>query len=186
MYQHLSLPRVLVPAVAAIAIIATACGGSSSADEPAGDGSAELPPAAGACLEGADDCQDIPGLETPGLDEPPILDGEPTGEPTNGGGATPMLADGGLTVAEALATDADGPLAVRAFYFSNDDGTWLCDLLAESFPPQCGGERVAFEGVSGIDPDELDVEQGVTWSAQPVTVLGSIVDGVFVATPFAQ
>jgi hypothetical protein len=182
MHSRLSMSRLLVPTVAAIAIIATACGGSSSTDEPAGDDAAELPPAAGACLEGADDCQDIPGVDG----EQPILDEEPTGGPTSGGGSTPLVLNGGLTVGEALTVDATGTLAVGAFYFSNDEGTWLCDALAESFPPQCAGERVTFDGESVIDPDELDEEQGVTWSPQPVTVLGSIVDGVFVATPIAQ
>jgi hypothetical protein len=179
MYHRLSLPRLLVVVVAAMALIAVAC---SDSDDPADDGSSELPPAAGACLEGADDCQDNPGL---GGDQP-ILDGEPTGEPVTGGGGSPMLADGGLSVAEALTTDADGPLAVVAFYYRDSDGTRLCDLLAESFPPQCGGEQVAFDGDSVIDRDDLDETQGVTWSPQPVTVIGSIVDGVFVATPFAQ
>ena len=183
MFQRLSLPRILVVAFAVIALIAVAC---SDSDEPSDDGSAELPPAAGACLEGADDCQDNPGLGG----EQPILDGEPTGGPTGGpvvgGVGAPMLADGGLSVSEALTTDAEGPLAVVAFYYSNSEGTWLCELLAESFPPQCGGERVAFDGDSVIDRDDLDETQGVTWSPQPVTVIGSIVDGAFVATPFAQ
>lgn len=179
MFQRVSLSRVLVVAFAAVALLAVACGDS---DEPSDDGSAELPPAAGACLEGADDCQDNPGVGG----EQPILDGEPTGGPVVGGGGAPLLADGGLSVSEALTTDAQGPLAVVAFYYSNSEGTWLCDLLAESLPPQCGGERVAFEGDAVIDRDDLDETQGVTWSPQPVTVIGSIVDGVFVATPFAQ
>lgn len=179
MFERFTLRRVLVIALAAIMLIAVACGDS---DDSSDDGSAELPPAAGACLAGADDCQDIPGQ---GGDQP-ILPGEPTGEPVAGGGGAPMLADGGLSVAEALTTDAQGPLAVVAFYYSNSEGTWLCDLLAESFPPQCGGERVPFDGDSVIDRDDLDETQGVRWSPQPVTLIGSIVDGVFVATPFAQ
>ena len=103
-----------------------------------------------------------------------------------GGGSTPLVVNGGLSVSEALSTDAAGVIAVGAFYFSNGTGTWLCDSIAESYPPQCAGERVAFEGDAAIDPDGLDQAEGVTWSAHPVTVLGSIADGVFVATLLSQ
>ena len=61
-----------------------------------------------------------------------------TGAPTTSG----MPADGGLTVAEALATDAGGPLTVRGFLL--DDGTTvrLCDAVLESYPhPSVAGMR---------------------------------------------
>ncbi len=175
------LPHLLVPAVAAIAILAAACGGGSSPDAD-GDDVAAVPTVAGTCLEGAADCQDTGG---PG-DEPPLLYDEPDGGVAPGGAGLPLVIDGGLSVADALTTDAAGPLAVGAFFFSDGESTWLCDSLAESYPPQCAGERVAFEGASAIDPDELDETQGITWSAQPVTVIGSIVDGTFVATTLSQ
>ncbi len=170
----------IIPLVAAIAIVAAACGGSAN-DRPA-DGGASSPPPADTCLAGTPDCQDDP---TAGGDGPLLYDDEPGGGVV-GGGSTPLVVNGGLSVSGALSTDAIGVIAVGAFYFSNGTDTWLCDSLAESYPPQCAGDRVAFEGDAAIDPDDLDEAQGITWSAQPVTVLGSIVDGVFVATLLSQ
>lgn len=173
-----STRRIIVPLVAAIAIVAVACGGSAS-DEPRDGGASSLPPAA-TCLEGTPDCQD-----TPATGDDLLYDDEPDGGVV-GGGSTPLVVNGGLSVSGALSTDAVGVIAVGAFYFSNGTDAWLCDQLAESYPPQCAGARVAFEGAGAIDPDDLDEAQGITWSAQPVTVLGSIVDGVFVATLLSQ
>jgi hypothetical protein len=171
----------IVPLVAAVAILAAACGGSASA-EPGDGGASSLPPA-DTCLAGTPDCQDNPAA---GDDGPPLLYGDEPGGGVVGGGSTPLVVNGGLSVSEALSTNAAGVIAVGAFYFSNGTDTWLCDSLAESYPPQCAGDRVPFEGDAAIDPEDLDEAQGITWSAQPVTVLGSIADGVFVATLLSQ
>jgi len=165
-----TLPRMIIPLVAAIAIVAAACGGS---------GGASSPPPADTCLAGTPDCQDDP---TAGGDGPLLYDDGPGW--VVGGGSTTTVVKGETDTGEGLVDwgDAIGVIAVGVFYFSNGTDTWLCASLAESYPPQCAGDRVAFEGDAAIDPDDLDEAQGITWSAQPVTVLGSIVDGVFVAT----
>ena len=175
----MNLRRILVPLAIGIALITAACSGSAADAGPNAGASADLPPAAGTCLEGAADCDDTGGQSDA---DPPPLDDEPNDGAVGGGVGTPLVVGGGLTVAEALATDATGPLAVGAFYFSNGSEVWLCDSLAESYPPQCAETRIAFDGETAIDPDDLVTANGITWSAQPVTVIGSIVDGVFVAT----
>ena len=163
----------------ALVVLAAACGDAAEEGEPA-----EVPPAAGACLAGDPDCQDLGPLPT-GDDEPPLLPGEP-GDGADPGVVTP-LDGGGLSVADVVSTDIDGGFAITGFYFEDDRGLRLCDLLAESFPPQCGGAEIPFEDRAGVvDPDDLASSQGVTWSDLPIVVVGEVVDGVFVTTPIAE
>ena len=95
-------------------------------------------------------------------------------------------AGGALSVGEAVSNDIDGGFAIRGFYLDDASGTWLCDALAESFPPQCGGDRIPFDNSAGIDLGPLQNEQDTTWSDGFVTVVGEVVDGVFVATPISS
>jgi len=169
----------LAAGLLALALFAAACG-ASDAEAPTAD---ELPinPAA-TCVETQPDCQD-----TIDADEPLFLDGEPTdglepGAAVVGGAVTP---DGGLTVADALASDAIGVLAVKGFVVSDDDGPRLCELLAESLPPLCGGAWIELARIDMIDPDEFNESQGVTWTDGTVTLVGEIVNGVFTPTPFS-
>lgn len=183
--------RILL-AVAALAIVAAACGDSDP--EPASsptapvvaDDPASLPPnpnadvdptapIAGACLEGEPDCIDTGVITDEPLDLPP-----PSDEPVAPSG---MLVGGGLTVTDALSTDATGVIAVQGFLFVVDGEARLCELLAESFPPQCGGADLPvtnYEEVLGVPTQEA---QGVTWTDELVTFLGEIVDGTLVVDP---
>src|SRR5262245_66427524 len=65
-----------------------------------------------------------------------IVDGDPGGGP-------------GLSVADALTHGpTDDIVSVSGALFVSADGTvLLCDAIAESFPPQCGGERIVVEGL---------------------------------------
>ena len=146
--------------VGAAALVVAACGSTDSAAElsPVGDGTAS-PPAAGACLVGEPDCQDtFPDA------------GEPTGPPAPG---VPVA-----TVADA---SIDGGFAITGYYIADGESARLCEALAESFPPQCGGASIGFDNTAGADLGTLSIEQGVTWSEEPVLVTGRVVDGVFVA-----
>lgn len=96
-----------------------------------------------------------------------------------------MVVGGGLTIDEALTTDATGILAVQGFVVADDSGIRLCDLLAESLPPQCGGASIAVADLDAVDPDELKSSQGVTWTDFPVTIVGEIIDGALVPTPLS-
>ena len=157
-----------------IAMVAGACADTDEAN-PAGDDAAGAPIVAGACTEEEPDCIDT--AATSEDDEPSVV--------VSGGGSSGLVVDGGLTVPEAIATDATGTLAVQGFLFGDDSGWRLCELLAESFPAQCGGASLPlgnFERSNIADlPDEeligLQESQGVTWSDQYVLILGEIVDG---------
>jgi hypothetical protein len=165
--------------IAVFALAVASCGGGddtatgdlpiNTGDEPTGIDSA--------CLVGDPDCQDIPGETTepqdlPGDDDVVVGDG--------------MAVDGGLTVADALAGNADGILAVKGYVVASGDGIRLCDALAESFPPQCGGDSVLLDSLDSIDPDELTSEGDVTWTGAQQTVYGELSDGTLTTTSQSQ
>jgi len=165
--------------IAALALVVAACGSgdeASSANLPVNTG--DEPTAMDAtCLAGEPNCQDIPGdnaepQDLPGGDDV-VVDGG-------------MAVDGGLTVADAIAGTADGILAVKGFVVVSGGEIRLCDALAESFPPQCGGDSVILDSLDSIDPDGLSSEGDVTWTDAQQTVYGELSDGVFTTTSLSQ
>ena len=170
----MSLDRRLGMLFGILALVLAACGGGAQEEDlPINTGDA--PPAAGACLVDEPDCNDI-GVPTDDGALPPPSD---DGEVVTGG----MVADGGLTVSEALITDVVGVIGVQGFLFDDGSGPVLCEVLAESFPPQCGGASVAVEGHEEAVDVPIVSEQGVTWTDQPLTLFGEIVDGTLVVDP---
>ena len=81
----------------------------------------------------------------------------------------------GLSVAEALARQpTDDIVSVSGALFVSAEGTvLLCDAIAESFPPQCGGERIRVTGLDLGAVPGLQTEGQVMW-AEGVTLLGSV------------
>ena len=103
-----------------------------------------------------------------------------TSTPPNGSDPVLVIADGdggaaGMSVADALGHQAtDDLVSVTGSLFVDADGTVrLCDAIAESFPPQCGGERIEVQGVDLATIDGLQEESGVQW-AESVTLFGSV------------
>ena len=182
----------LITMFTVLALIAAACG---SGDEqvgpapgaPAGaEGPSVLPPnpnpddtpaVAGACLEDEPDCEDtvVPGGDPSDLPPPADTPDEPS--------PTGMLVDGGLSVGEALATKATGVIAVKGFLLVDDQGARLCELLAESAPPLCGGASILVTDYEEVVSVPLSNAQGVSWTDQSVSFLGEIVDGTLVVDP---
>jgi hypothetical protein len=141
-----------------LALTAAACGDDDDA-ATAGDASTGGG-AASTCVEGTVDCVDTPGL--------------------GGEGGVASNPDGSVSVADAAANQIDGPFILSGVYFSDSAGTRLCELIAESFPPQCGGATVNIDNSAGVDLGPLTTEGDVTWSDGPINVEGQFVDGVFV------
>ena len=81
----------------------------------------------------------------------------------------------GLSVTEALGHQAtDDLVTVTGALFVDPDGTVrLCDAIAESFPPQCGGDRIEVRGLDLATVPDLQEENGVEWS-ESVTLFGSV------------
>ena len=80
------------------------------------------------------------------------------------------------TVAEAIAEPGQpgSPLIVRGFVLIEPDGTgWYCETLTDSAPPQCAGERLAFDGLDLLDPALFEELDGVRWSEE-AQLLGEV------------
>jgi hypothetical protein len=98
----------------------------------------------------------------------------------DGGDLTLVIVDGepqgtGISVADALGHGpTDDIVTVSGALFVDADGiVRLCEAIAESFPPQCGGLRITVEGLDLDDVVGLQEANGVRW-AEAVTLLGSV------------
>lgn len=70
------------------------------------------------------------------------------------------------------------PDDVEGFLVHRDGVTLLCELLAESYPPQCGGSSVRVDGLNLESVAGLTTAEGVTWSDDVVRLTGRLRDGV--------
>jgi hypothetical protein len=88
-----------------------------------------------------------------------------------GGGTDGGSPTGPIAVAEVPADGTDDPITVRGYLFVDPDGNaLLCDLIAESYPPQCGGDRITVTG--DLPLDDLTTDQGRSWSDSPIDLTG--------------
>jgi hypothetical protein len=117
-----------------------------------------------------------------GPDDPIDSDDTPPASVDAGGAPVLVVAEGnrgggdtGMSVADALGHQAtDDLIFVTGALFVDPDGTVrLCDAIAESFPPQCGGERIEVQGLDLASIADLQDENGVRW-AEGVILFGSV------------
>ncbi len=93
----------------------------------------------------------------------------------------------GISVGDALESNLAGPLLVNGFLITDSDGTvHLAELLAESLPPQPGGATLIVQGLDLVDFPGLTSAQGITWSDQPVQLLGEVGDGVLTVSTLSS
>lgn len=102
---------------------------------------------------------------------PPVEDPLPSAdEDTNqaAGGTTRRV----HRVPDAMAAEVEGGIHVVGLLIDDGSGWRLCELVLESYPPQCGGERLVVEG---LDPSGLPLGEhaGVQWQTD-ATVVGEI------------
>ena len=95
------------------------------------------------------------------------------GDPASSG----FVVDGGLTIPEAIAYEGDQVLAIKGFVVRDDQTDAFCELLAESYPPLCGGATLIIENPEATDSMVLQEAGGVQWSDEYVTLFGRISDG---------
>lgn len=100
-------------------------------------------------------------------------DRTPSDPGTNGSSSSAAMGPG-LTVAEAKSSTLDGPLLVNGFIVAFGDDVRLCDALAESFPPQCGGEYLEVAGLDVASLEGAQTEGDTTWTTAPVQLLGDV------------
>ena len=96
---------------------------------------------------------------------------EPTAAPSIGMGP-------GISIADSLASDSDQPLLVNGAIVATAQDTRLCDVLMESYPPQCGGPYLIVEGLDLSTIDNLQEASGVSWTDSPFQLLGTVENGV--------
>ena len=80
----------------------------------------------------------------------------------------------GLSIAEALDSNLKDPLLVNGHLHVQNNQVRLCEVLAESLPPQCGGGILVVKGLDLKKMDGLTSAGSVTWSDQLVQVLGTV------------
>ena len=100
--------------------------------------------------------------------------------------AAQPIPGGGLTIEEALETDAEPPLAVRGSLVATAEETRLCSALAESYPPQCAGPSLRVEGLDLAEVEGLLAANGVRWTDGEVSLLGAVDDGVLTVSRTAK
>ena len=77
----------------------------------------------------------------------------------------------------AVQQGSEEPDVVEGLLVHRDGVTLLCELLAESYPPQCGGSSVRVEGLDLDSIAGLQTAEGVTWSNEVVRLTGRLRDG---------
>lgn len=108
---------------------------------------------------------------------------DPIPDPTapSGGDAVSsgMTVGAGVTISDAIAYQGDEVVAVKGYVYRDDQTDALCEVLAESYPPQCGGATLSVENPEALDNLVLVEAEGIQWSEGYVTLFGRISDGVF-------
>lgn len=152
--------------VAVIGAVAAGCAASEGRGDPSADGVAVV---TGACSEEVLDCSDtlIDG------DLPPAPAGSEDESPDSAG----FIVDGGIDISEAIAYEGTEVVAVRGYFVADGQTARLCEVLAESYPPQCGGVHVVVTNPEALSHTVLIEEGDTQWSEDWVIVLGHVVGG---------
>jgi hypothetical protein len=90
------------------------------------------------------------------------------GSDAGGGTADP------LSVEQALSSDQQGEIVVEGILFAEGESVRLCDAIAESYPPQCGGASIRVEGLQLDDVHGLATEGDMSWTEHAIRVLGVV------------
>ena len=87
--------------------------------------------------------------------------------------------DGQMEIAQALEAAEGSEVTVSGHLIADSDGnTRLCSVLAESFPPQCGGDRIDLLGFDASSvpnsktPQRPSEIQTARWTDSYITVTG--------------
>ena len=84
---------------------------------------------------------------------------------------------GGLSVQEALATDAENPLAVHGFLVGRGVDVRLCTALLPTTPPACGDPSMPVQGIDLVTMSSTMYDGGTTWTDHEVSLLVDRVEG---------
>lgn len=90
----------------------------------------------------------------------------------------PASADRPLTVAEALRSDADGPVRVHGILIADGVAVRLCSAILESYPPQCGRPWLVVRGLDVVGDSNMEQAKGVAWTSREATLVGEVDEGI--------
>lgn len=144
---------------------------TAPADVPVADDEGPAPDSAGMCVQDEPDCDDVVEVDDDAPIDLPNIDDEPAN--------ANMPVDGGLTITEALNTDATGILAVRGYLLGRNNQLLLCEELVG------GGENYSCSDASVI-LSNLDMNsvrglvflEGTTFTEGEITLFGTLAEGV--------
>ena len=111
---------------------------------------------------------------------------DPTAPSDDAASSSGMTVDGGLTIPEAINYQGEEVIAVKGYVVRDGETNKLCEVLAESYPPQCGGATLTVENPETLDSLVLIEAEGIQWSEDYVTVFGHISDGVITIDPMVM
>ena len=156
-------------ALLAVILVASSCAVSEERSGPGADG---IPEVFLVCTDDQPDCQDtIATGDLPTGGDDPVA---PTTGPGDGAASSGMIVDDGLSVSEAIAYEGSAPVAVHGYVVRTSTTAQLCEALAESFPPQCGGASLNLVNADSIDDVPLLEEGDVQWSPDIVILIGTV------------
>lgn len=107
------------------------------------------------------------------------------GNDDNGASGTFPAGTEPISIAEALTSTEDGPLLVEGYLVVTPEGARLCEALAESFPPQCGGDSLILDEPDPSALEQVTTEGDVSWTDNPVQMLGSVDGNTMSVQPLA-
>ena len=138
--------------------------------ERGGPGADGTPLVVVACAEEEPDCQDtLVDSDVPTGGEDPIAPPDSDGGEVSGG-----MVVAPLSVSDAASYEGSESVAVTGYVVVEDGSGHLCEALAESYPPQCGGDNIVITNAYAT-VDLVLVEEGSTqWSPEPVILLGTV------------
>jgi hypothetical protein len=92
----------------------------------------------------------------------------------------------GISDEEAVKMHSSKPLRVNGTLFVLKSEVLLCGAVAESYPPQCVGDRLVVQGLELSQVKGLNSAGDVSWKDEPVQLLGVVADGTLTVSENAQ
>ncbi|HSK98031.1 MAG TPA: hypothetical protein VK891_15510 [Euzebyales bacterium] len=83
-----------------------------------------------------------------------------------------------MTVTEALAAPTGSTVTVRGYVIATAGVTLLCEMLAETFPPQPGGAQMLLDDLDIAAVADTQSAGDTTWTSDQRAVTGIIAGDV--------
>ena len=158
-------------------VMATSC--AAVREERGGPGADGVPLVQVACAEDEPDCQDtLVDSELPTGGDDPVAPPSDGSDQLSGG-----MVVAPLSISDAVDHHGSDVIAVMGYVVIDTGSARLCASLAESFPPQCGGDSVTITNPDATSQLPLIEEGSTQWSEEQVIVLGRMSGEVFTIDP---